>query len=134
MFSRGGLLGLVTAVLLLAGCSSGNNNIRVTDGSSSSKPQPQPIRVLTAEEILSTVSGKTFQYTRGDGTGMITFNSDGTSAIQDDVKGSQTGTWSANNGELCESLAGAPMKCGAFKSTGDAYFSGKDRFVEMKLN
>lgn len=119
----------------LAACGSdGNRNIRVFDGSSSSRPKPEPIRTLSAEEILNALNGKTFQYTRGDGTGLITFNSDGTSTIQDDNQGTLAGTWSANNGELCESLAGQPARCGVFKTTGDAFFSGKDRFIEMKLN
>jgi hypothetical protein len=124
----------ITVTLLVAACSSNTNDaIRITSGSSSSNPDPVPIRTLSAEEIFGAVNGKTFQYTRADGTGLITFNSDGTSTIQDDVKGSLSGTWSANGGELCESVAGAPAKCGEFKNTGDAFFSGKDRFVEMKM-
>jgi hypothetical protein len=130
-----GMVAAAATVLLLAGCEGGaNKNIRILDGSSSSQGEPQPIRTLSAEEIFSTLNGRTFQYTRAESTGLITFNSDGTSTIQDDLKGSQTGTWSANGGELCESVAGQPSKCGTFKSTGDAYFAGKDRFVEMKLN
>jgi hypothetical protein len=135
MSRKFGLLALAAVAVVVAGCEGGaNKNIRIVDGASSSRAEPQPIRTLSAEEIFATVSGKTFQYTRAEGTGLVTFNSDGTSSIQDDVKGTQSGTWSANGGELCESLGGTPTRCGEFKSTGDAYFAGKDRFVEMKLN
>jgi hypothetical protein len=133
---RFGLAVAAAIALAMAGCSGdGNKNVRILDGSpsSSNRPEPEPIRTLSAEEIFTTLNGRTFQYTRADGTGLITFNSDGTSSIQDDVKGTQSGTWSANGGELCESIAGMPARCGVFKSTGDAYFAGKDRFVEMKL-
>lgn len=135
MSQKSGLMAMAAAALVLTACGGGGNkNIRILDGGSSNRPQPQEIRTLSAEEIMITINGKTFQYTRADGTGLITFHSDGTSSIEDDVKGSLKGLWSANNGELCESIAGQPMRCGTFKSTGDAYFSGKDRFVEMKLN
>jgi hypothetical protein len=122
----------------LPGCagSGGNNSlIKVFSGrsASSSNPQVQPIRLLAADEIRSTVSGKTFQYTRAGGTGLITFNADGTSSVQDDAKGSGSGTWQAKEGELCETLDGQ-SQCGPFKSTGDAYFAGKTRFIEMKVN
>jgi hypothetical protein len=132
----------ILAVSILAGCagSKGNNSlIKVFSGgssssSSSSNPQVQPIRLLQADEIRSTIAGKTFQYTRGDSTGLITFNADGTSSIEDDTKGGSSGTWQANDGELCETLSGGQSQCGPFKSTGDAYFAGKARFVEMKVN
>jgi len=125
-------------VVNLSGCAGGSGNnslIKVFGGrsSSSSNPQVQPIRLLAADEIRSTISGKTFQYTRASGTGLVTFNADGTSSVQDDVKGSGSGTWQAKDGELCETLDGQ-SQCGPFKSTGDAYFAGKTRFVEMKMN
>ncbi len=135
MLRKSGLMALAAITIVVAGCEGGaNKNIRVVDGAATSRAEPEPIRTLSAEEIFGTVSGKTFQYTRAEGTGLITFSSDGTSTIQDDVKGTLSGTWSANGGELCESVAGTPTRCGEFKSTGDAYFAGKDRFVEMKLN
>lgn len=130
-------IGLAFALSLVGCANKGDNSlIKVFSGgsSSSSKAQVQPIRVLAADEIRTTVSGKTFQYTRPDSTGLITFNSDGTSSIQDDAKGNGTGTWQANEGELCETLYGGQSQCGPFKSTGDAYFAGKSRFVEMKVN
>lgn len=125
--------GLAACALLAACASKDNSAVHILDGKDAAS-QVQPIRVLKAEEIKSTLGGRTWQYTRGDGTGLITFNSDGTSAYQDDTKGTGTGAWSVRDGELCESFDRAPaLQCGEFKSTGDAYFSGKSRFVEMKL-
>ena len=62
----------------------------------------------------------------------VTYGADGSFEFQDDVKGKGKGTWSASNGQFCESYAGAPTACGEFKATGDAYFAAKSRLVEMK--
>jgi len=116
--------------VLLAGCSStgSKNGIKVV--SSSAKPQPQPIRVLSAEEIRSTLIGRSWQYTAADGNGFVTYNNDGSLSYQDDVKGQGSGTWSAVQGELCQSIGGKPTQCGQFKSTGDAYYAGNMRLVK----
>jgi hypothetical protein len=117
---------------VLAACNNGAQGVRFLNGSDSTKPQAQPIRSLTADEIRTAISGKTFQYTRSDGNGFITYGADGSFEFQDDVKGKGKGTWSASNGQFCESYAGAPTACGEFKATGDAYFAAKSRLVEMK--
>ncbi len=117
---------------LLAACNSGPQGVRFLNESSTAKPVAEPIRALTADEISSAITGKTFQYTRADGNGFITYAADGTFEFQDDVKGAGKGTWSASSGQFCESYAGAPTDCGEFKTTGDAYFAAKSRLVEMK--
>jgi hypothetical protein len=124
---------LIVAVLvgLLAACS-GPKGVRVTSGSD--RPQPEPIRNFSESEIRAAISGKTFQYTRSDGNGFVTYNADGTFSYQDDTRGGGTGKWSANGSQFCESFgAGAPTDCGDFKTTGDAYFAAKSRLVEMKV-
>ncbi|HUR42469.1 MAG TPA: hypothetical protein VMZ01_00055 [Aestuariivirga sp.] len=126
------LASLFAVAALLAACNSGPQGVRFLNGSDSAKPVAQPIRSLTADEIRNAISGKTFQYTRADGNGFITYGTDGSFDFQDDVKGKGKGTWSAGNGEFCESYAGAPTACGEFKATGDAYFAAKSRLVEMK--
>jgi hypothetical protein len=121
---------LVITCLVLAGCggSGGNSDINIISGSS--KPEPQPIRVLSAEEIRSTLIGRSWQYTATDGGGFVTYNNDGTLTYQDDTKGQGSGTWSAVEGELCQSIGGKPTECGQFKSTGDAYYAGNMRLVQ----
>jgi hypothetical protein len=126
---------LASLLGLLSACSNGANGVRFTSGSTgpAGSQQAQPIRALAGTEVTSTISGKTFQYTRSDGNGFVTYNADGSLSFQDDVKGEGTGRWSYANGKYCETFGEtAPQECGEFKSTGDAYFAAKSRLVEMK--
>jgi len=127
---------IVAAMLSVAGCNSTDTSgVKILSGggpaaaSANATPQSQPIRVLSAEEIRSTLIGKTWQYTRAESSGFITYNADGSLTYQDDTKGEGRGTWSAVQGELCQSLGGQPTECNEFKSTGDAYHVGKIRLV-----
>ena len=121
--------------LLAAACSTGPKGVRISsDGTSATTDKtPEQIRNFSDSEIRAAITGKTFQYTREDGNGFITYNADGTFSYQDDVKGGGTGTWSTNGSQFCESFAGAALTCGDFKTTGDAYFAAKSRLVEMKV-
>ena len=126
----------VGAALMIAGCSNSPDKSGIkflsggqTSSSNATAAQPQPIRMLSAEEIRTTLVGKGWQYTRSDSSGFVTYNADGSLTYQDDVKGEGRGTWSAVEGQLCQSLAGRPTECSEFKSTGDAYHAGKMRLV-----
>lgn len=123
------------ACLALGACATGPKGIRVVNEGSSAVPQQQGavIRNFTAPEIQAAIVGKTFQYTRPDGNGFISYNGDGSFEYQDDSKGSGKGRWSANGEQFCESYGGKPMECGVFKNTGDAYFAANSRLVEMKV-
>lgn len=126
-------LGVVT---VLSACSSSPKGIRVVNGGTSavSAQEGQPIRNLSAAEITSAIAGKTFQYTRSDGNGFVTYNADGTLNFQDDTKGEGIGSWTANGEQYCETFgSGKPQECGIFKSTGDAFFAANSRLVEMKV-
>ena len=129
-----GIVGVSIVALGLAACATGPKGIRFTDGAGSgSKPQAQPIRQFSAAEIQTAIMGKTFQYTRSDGNGFVTYSADGTFSFQDDTKGKGTGKWEISNNLFCEIFgAKAIQECGEFKSTGDAYFAAKSRLVEMK--
>ena len=102
---------IVAAMLSVAGCNSTDTSVD---------------RISSAER---TRIGKTWQYTRAESSGFITYNADGSLTYQDDTKGEGRGTWSAVQGELCQSLGGQPTECNEFKSTGDAYHVGKIRLV-----
>lgn len=106
--------------------------MRFLNGSSSPRPQAQPIQNLSGGAINSAIAGKTFQYTRPDGNGFVTYNANGTFTYQDDAKGQGNGTWSVSGNQFCETFQGRPQDCGVFKSTGDAYFAAQSRLVEMK--
>jgi hypothetical protein len=126
---------IVWAAFMIAACDSSNKGAikflsgGQTSSSNAAQPQPQPIRMLSAEEIRTTLMGKGWQYTRSDSSGFVTYNADGSLSYQDDVKGEGRGTWSAVEGQLCQSIAGQQTECSEFKSTGDAYHAGKMRLV-----
>ena len=127
---------VVGTALMIAGCGSSSDKSSIkflsggqTSSSNAAPSQPQPIRMLSAEEIRATLIGKGWQYTRADSSGFVTYNDDGSLTYQDDLKGEGRGTWSAVEGQLCQSLAGQSTECSEFKSTGDAYHAGKMRLV-----
>ena len=130
------LLSILLVAALLAACTKGSNNgVRVVSGggSPSGTQQPEAIRNFTSAEIYAAIVGKTFQYTRSDGNGFVTYNADGTFEFQDDTRGAGKGRWVVNGNQFCETFgAGASTECGDFKTTGDAYFAAKSRLVEMK--
>lgn len=129
-------LSILTVALMAAACSTGPKGIRISsDGTSATTDKtPEAIRNFTADEIRTAVTGKTFQYTRPDGNGYVTYNADGSLSYQDDTKGGGVGRWTANGSQYCESYGSAATECGDFKFTGDAYFAAKSRLVEMKVN
>jgi hypothetical protein len=126
----------LAASLALAGCSSGPKGVRVTNGGTSafSSKEGEKIRNLSAADIKARIVGKTFQYTRKDGNGFVTYNADGSFNYQDDTRGEGTGKWVASGEQYCETFgAGASQECGIFKTTGDAYFAANSRLVEMQI-
>jgi hypothetical protein len=126
---------LLLAAIAVTACSSGPNGVRISkDGTSAtSSKKGQAIRNYSASEISSAIAGRTFQYTRSDGNGFITYNSDGSFEYQDDQKGAGTGRWSASGEQYCETFGANAQECGIFKTTGDAYFAANSRLVEMKV-
>jgi hypothetical protein len=124
------------AGLVIAGCTNTPKGVRITnDGTSAVPANPgEKIRNLSASEIRSRIAGKTFQYTRKDGNGFVTYNADGTFDYQDDSRGAGQGRWSASGEQYCEVFGpGAQQECGVFKSTGDAFFAANSRLVEMQV-
>lgn len=124
----------VSLALALAACNSSPTGVRVTNNGSSATTNktPVPITDFTAEQIRAAISGKTFQYTRADGNGFVTYNADGTFSFQDDAKGGGVGKWTANGTQYCETWGKGAPECGVFKNTGDAFFAAQSRLVEMK--
>jgi hypothetical protein len=131
---------MAAACLLLAACAGGgggdNSKVRITDGPGGTRPGDPVNGPMTDGEIRSAFGGKTFQYTKPAGNGIMTFNADGTTEIQDDTRGSLTGSWRASDGALCEALnpgpslpEGAPETCQKANNSGDAIYAGKDRFA-----
>ena len=130
-----GVVCVASLAFVLAACATGPKGVRFIDGDggSGSKPVAQPIRQFSASEIQTAIVGKTFQYTRSDGSGFVTYNADGTFTFQDDTKGEGAGKWETSNSLFCEIFGKkAIQECGEFKSTGDAFFAAKSRLVETQ--
>ncbi len=129
-------LSLVASVAMLSACSTDPHGVRIVNGGTSAIPAKEgaKIRDFGANEIGSAVIGKTFQYTRTNSSGIVTYNADGTLTVQDDLKGTTTGKWTTADGKYCEAYGPAlPQECGVFKYTGDAYFAANSRLVELKV-
>ena len=126
---------VVIASLALCGCASSPTGVRIVNGGTSavSSKQGAAIRDLNSAEIGQAVIGKNFQFTRGNSTGFVIYNADGTLTITDDQKGAAKGSWTANGSQYCESYGAGPQECGVFKYTGDAYFAAKSRLVKMDI-
>ena len=103
---------MCVAALGLAGCATGPKGVRFIDGAggAGSKPVAQPIQQFSAGEIQTAIVGKTFQYTRSDGNGFVTYNADGTFNYQDDNKGEGTGKWETSNSLFCEIFGLTPFR------------------------
>jgi hypothetical protein len=127
---------MLALCVTLAACNQGPKGVRIVNGGTSAIPAKEGVKIATfsAGQIKSAIVGKTFQYTRPDGNGFVTYNSDGTFNYQDDARGEGVGQWSASGQQFCETFGpGAPQECGIFKNTGDAFFASKSRLVEMKV-
>lgn len=127
------ILAAAAMALPLTACA-GPKGVRITnDGQSATTAKtPVPITNFTADQIKTAITGKTFQYTRPDGNGFVTYNADGTFSFQDDAKGGGVGKWTANGTQFCETWGKGAQECGMFKNTGDAFFASNSRLVEMK--
>ena len=126
----------VVVAMTVAGCASGPKGVRVTNNGTSAftDKEGEKIRNLSAPDIRARIVGKTFQYTRSDGNGFVTYNADGSFDYQDDARGEGKGQWTASGEQYCETFGpGKAQECGIFKTTGDAYFAANSRLVEMKV-
>ncbi len=130
----GRLLGSLAVVgLLVAGCSSTGG----TGGSSSSLNQaPQG---LSASEIRTTLSGRSWRFQGPNNTGTTLYADDGTSLVEVDGKGTTKGKWTTKDGQLCESFdpapwlpGGVPMSCYPFArgAAPGSYQAGKAVFTQ----
>ena len=115
----------------LAGCSLGGGND--DPGASSGSLAPQ---VMSAAEIRTILSGKSWHFQGPNNTGTTLYAADGTSLVEVDGKGTTKGKWRAEEGQLCESFdpapflpGGVPMSCYPFSGSGGTYQAGKATFT-----
>ncbi len=126
------LASLAVVALLAAGCTTGG-----TGGSSSLNNQaPQG---LSAAEIRTTLSGRSWRFKGPNNTGTTLYAEDGTSLVEVDGKGTTKGKWTTKDGQLCESFdpapwlpGGVPMSCYPFArgTAPGSYQAGKAVFTQ----
>ena len=125
------LAGLALVGVLAAGCTSG--------GTGDSAISSQAAQGLTASEIRSTLSGKSWRFKGPNNTGTTLYAEDGTSLVEVDGKGTTKGKWMTKDGQLCESFdpapwlpGGVPMSCYPFaRGTAPGTFqAGKAVFTQ----
>ena len=125
------LAGLALVGVLAAGCTSG--------GTGDSAISSQTAQGLTASEIRSTLSGKSWRFKGPNNTGTTLYAEDGTSLVEVDGKGTTKGKWMTKDGQLCESFdpapwlpGGVPMSCYPFaRGTAPGSFqAGKAVFTQ----
>ena len=92
--------------------------------------------LLTQAQITVALSGKSWRWSGPNNSGVTLYASDGTSLVEVTGKGTTTGTWSAKDGELCESFApapflpkGVPMNCQPITGGGNVYQVGQATFT-----
>lgn len=126
---RWAALGMAAAIL--AACSTTGNN-----DAASTTPEPTEPGVLSATEIRSILSGKSWNFQGPNNSGTTLYAADGTSLVEVNGKGTTKGTWTTKDGQLCESFSpapflpnGVPLTCYPFSGTGGTYQAGKATFT-----
>jgi hypothetical protein len=132
--AKGARWGALLLVAALCACSSKNPE-QVAISEPAPQVAPAPAAPLKAAAIMQALSNRSFKYERGQRTGTVTFNSDGTFGYEEVGKGPGTGVWQASDGALCEAFdptsfmpQGTRSECQPFRSAGGNFYAGSARF------
>jgi len=129
MSSRIASICVVAAVV--AGCTTG--------GTDTGPDKSAPSGGLSATEIRTILSGRSWNFRGPNNTGTTLYAADGSSLVEVDGKGRTKGRWETKDGQLCESFdaappwlpGGVPMSCYPFGRGGQpgTYQAGKAIFT-----
>jgi hypothetical protein len=137
---------LIAAAAALSACTNMNlfKDSASTPSSSIATPPPladveEPITAtptaLSAVQIKSLLTGKSWAWNGPKNSGVTLYASDGTSLVQVTGKGTTSGKWIAKDGQLCESFSpasflpqGVPMACQTFTGNAGTYKVGQATF------
>jgi Protein of unknown function (DUF995) len=96
---------------------------------------PETPAILSAAEIKTIITGKSWSWASAKNSGTTLYASDGTSLVQVTGRGTTKGKWQVQDGQLCESFApakfipkGVPMTCQPFSGTAGNYKLGPASF------
>jgi Protein of unknown function (DUF995) len=135
---------MLAAASALSACASMNvfkdstapaqNTLAPPDANAMSVDPSMPTTV-SAAQIKSLLTGKSWAWTGPKNSGVTLYASDGTSLVQVNGKGTTNGKWLAKDGQLCESFSpasfipqGVPMACQTFSGTAGNYRVGQASF------
>ena len=138
------ILVLALAASALSACAS-MNVFKDSSASQATMPEPDPAIAaspipatptnLSAPQIKTLLSGKSWAWTGPKNSGVTLYASDGTSLVQVTGKGTTSGKWIAKDGQLCESFSpaaflpqGVPLACQTFTGTSGNYRVGQASF------
>jgi hypothetical protein len=98
-------------------------------------PAPVVPTTLSAAQIKTLLTGKSWRWKSAKNSGVTLYASDGTSLVEVTGKGTTQGRWVARNGQLCESFSPAPfipqgmsLMCQPFTGSGGSYMNGPATF------
>jgi hypothetical protein len=84
---------------------------------------PAVAEKLTGQEFVDTHAGNCLTYT-GPSSGTQCYRADGTTAYEDETYGSDTGTWTVQGDDVCETFTQEPaLDCGPVSRTNDGGFT-----------
>ena len=139
---------MLTAAWTLSACT-GMNVFKDSSAPQAGIPAPPPAALapdaisaapaiptsLSAPQIKTLLSGKSWAWTGPKNSGVTLYASDGTSLVQVNGKGTTSGKWSAKDGQLCESFSpasflpqGVPMNCQNFSGGAGNFRVGQANF------
>lgn len=131
---------ILTAAASLSACANMNvfkDSANDPQATSMAQPDLPPVAAtaLSAAEIKTLLTGKSWRWTGPQNNGVTLYASDGTSLVEVTGKGTTGGKWMAKDGQLCESFSpakfipqGVPMQCQSFTGTAGNYKVGQATF------
>jgi hypothetical protein len=109
-------------LLVLTACAGGGGSGIMSDSGSG---------VMSADEIKTSIAGKTFMFAGGGSKGTVIFAEDGSTLFSEEGKGDGQGKWQARDGLLCQSISpgpaapgGRPETCGKFARSTTGFVAG----------
>ena len=123
---------IAAACAVLAACATGSRTDLASEPIVQEDLQPLPTGPMTAGQIKTALSEKTFRYSSADRKGTVTYYGDGTFSYEEDGKGPGTGVWQPSDGKLCEARdptsflpKGTSSTCSPIASDGSVFIAGK---------
>lgn len=131
---------ICAAAVSLSACSGMNvfkdSNSERSQSFAPAPMQPTSTNVMSAAQIKSVLTGKSWKWVGPKNSGVTLYASDGTSLVEVTGKGNTGGKWTVKDGQLCESFnpasfipQGVALSCQKFSGAGGTYQVGQATFT-----